>query len=168
MAEHQPSFACDAMCGGLARWLRAIGYDATFWPHIDDAQLIQHARQDGRILVSSDGKIFERKVITSGQIAALRLPRGLKRIDQIRYVVRTLRLKIRQPRCMKCNGQLLPASREEVANLVPARSLVWARTFYRCNHCGRAFWDGTHWQRITARRAELARLLDESPPPRQD
>ena len=32
----EPWFACDAMLGGLARWLRAAGYDAS-WEHgIDD------------------------------------------------------------------------------------------------------------------------------------
>ena len=29
-------FFCDAMLGGLARWLRAMGYDAAFEYGIDD------------------------------------------------------------------------------------------------------------------------------------
>lgn len=31
-----PRFACDAMLGGLARWLRAAGYDATWTYGIED------------------------------------------------------------------------------------------------------------------------------------
>src|SRR5262244_4212369 len=50
-----PRFACDAMCGGLARWLRALGYDATFSASIDDGQLVEQSRRDGGILISSDG-----------------------------------------------------------------------------------------------------------------
>jgi uncharacterized protein with PIN domain len=40
-------FACDAMLGGLARWLRAAGYDATWRVDIDDGDLIQQAAQQG-------------------------------------------------------------------------------------------------------------------------
>ena len=39
-----PRLACDAMLGGLARWLRAAGHD-TFWQEgIDDGALIHLAR----------------------------------------------------------------------------------------------------------------------------
>jgi uncharacterized protein with PIN domain len=164
MAERSPTFACDAMCGGLARWLRAIGYDATFSPDIEDSELVEQARRDGRVLISSDSKLFERKVLTSGELPGLFLPRGMKRMDQVRYVVRRLGLTVGHPRCMKCNGQLVPAARHEVAHLVPARSLVWADTFFVCDRCGRAFWNGSHWQKITARRSELADLTSDRRP----
>ncbi len=141
-------FACDAMCGGLARWLRAIGYDATFSADIDDADLVEQARQEDRVLVSADGRLFERNAITSGEVRALRLPRGLKRMKQLEWVVRAMRLEVGHPRCTACNGRLVEARRDEVQHIVPARSLVWADRFYRCGSCGKAFWNGTHWQRI--------------------
>jgi len=163
MSESSPTFLCDAMCGGLARWLRAIGYDAAWRPDLDDAELVKLAHRQARVLISSDGKLFERRVLTQGRVRALQLPRGLKRIDQIRFVVRALGLAVRDPRCMKCNGRLIPASREEVADVVPARSLVWANAFFRCDGCHRVFWNGTHWKKITARRAELALLAPARP-----
>ena len=164
-SESNLTFLCDAMCGGLARWLRAIGYDAAFHPDLDDAELVQLAHRQGRVLISSDGKLFERRAITERRVRALQLPRGLKRIDQIRFVVRALGLTVRDPRCMKCNGRLIAASREEVADVVPARSLVWADAFFRCDSCHRVFWNGTHWKKITARRAELALLASDPPAP---
>ncbi len=156
------------MCGGLARWLRAIGYDTTFSADIDDAELVDLARRQGRTVISSDSKLFERKLLASGQLPNLFLPRGLKLMDQVRYVVGTLALAVGEPRCMKCNGQLLRASREEVAHLVPARSLIWADTFFLCDTCGQAFWNGSHWHKITARRNELARLVARPRPGPQD
>jgi len=158
--ESAPRLACDAMCGGLARWLRAIGYDTTYTPGIDDAELIAHARREGRIIISSDGRLFERRVITTGQVRALRLPRGLKLMEQVRYVVCALRLQVGFPRCTLCNGELGPVAREEVANVVPARSLIWAREFYRCCRCGHVFWEGTHWRRIEQVRRDLTRLAE--------
>jgi uncharacterized protein with PIN domain len=49
-----PRFACDAMLGGLARWLRAAGYDASWDDGIDDGELIRLARAEGRTALSSD------------------------------------------------------------------------------------------------------------------
>jgi hypothetical protein len=55
------------------------------------------------------------------------------------------------PRCALCNGELATVSRDEVADVVPARSLIWATEFYRCSACGHVYWNGTHWSRIRAR-----------------
>ncbi len=156
-------FACDAMCGGLARWLRAVGYDATWSPDIDDGQLVQEADVQGRFLLSSDKGIFERRLITSGQVPALLIPRGLRRLQQLEYVVQQLQLRVRPPRCMACGGALLPAAREEVAAEVPARSLVWAGHFYRCGQCAKVFWEGSHWRRISKVREAAAGLVADSP-----
>ena len=52
--DRPPLFACDAMLGYLARWLRAAGYD-TFWREgIDDSELVRLAQQEDRFLLSSD------------------------------------------------------------------------------------------------------------------
>lgn len=147
--------ACDAMCGGLARWLRAFGYDTFYQEGIGDRQLVELAMREERLLISSDDRLFERKVITSGQLAALALPRGLPLMKQVEYVARKLRLAPGEARCTLCNGQLRPVQREEVGHLVPARSLVWAKNFYQCTACGQAFWDGTHWQKIRRWRDRL-------------
>ncbi len=144
------------MCGGLARWLRAIGHDTFYREGIDDAELVEIARREDRILISSDGKLFERKPVAGGQVRSLMLPRGLKLLAQVEYVVRALRLPVLQARCTQCNGRLVPRTREDVSADVPARSLVWAREFFRCDGCGQVFWDGTHWRRIRAVRARLA------------
>ena len=158
-----PRFACDAMCGGLARGLRAFGYDTTYTPGIDDAVLVEHAARQGRILISSDGRLFERRLITSGRVRALRLPRGLDRRRQIEYVVRVLHLPPREVRCTRCNGPLRAVRAEDVADRVPARSLTFATAFYACQGCGKAYWNGTHWQRIERERRRLERLARTSP-----
>jgi len=151
-------FACDAMCGGLARWLRAIGYDTTYTADVDDAELVDHAGRELRVLISADGRLFERRAITSGQVRALRLPRGLKRLKQLEWVVQAMRLAVGPPRCTACNGSLSRVRRDEVQHIVPARSLVWADEFYRCGSCGKAFWNGTHWMRMQQIRERLSEL----------
>ena len=51
-SEPPPLFLCDAMLGGLARWLRGAGYDARFQYGIDDRDLIRLARETGGTLLS--------------------------------------------------------------------------------------------------------------------
>ena len=60
MENHlKPRFACDAMLGGLARWLRAAGYDASWHDGIEDrAALVRLARAEGQTVLSSDDDIF--------------------------------------------------------------------------------------------------------------
>lgn len=143
-----------------------IGYDATYQADIEDAVLVEHAQAEGRVLISADGRLFERRAITSGEVRALRLPRGLKRIGQIEWVVHAMRLTVKTPRCTACNGTLSPARRDEVQHVVPARSLVWASEFYQCQSCGKAFWNGTHWGRMQKVRDRLAELVRSEHPER--
>jgi uncharacterized protein len=147
--------ACDAMCGGLARWLRVLGVDASYTAGIDDAVLVQHAMEERRVLISSDRKLFERRLLATGELKGLLMPVGLRLRDQVSFTVRRLSLPVGFPRCTLCNGELLSVGRTEVADVVPARSLVWAQEFYRCGRCQHVYWEGTHWRRIRAVRDEL-------------
>jgi uncharacterized protein with PIN domain len=148
MNDPEPRFACDVMLGALARWLRAAGYDASWAPHIDDGDLVRLARDEGRLLLSSDGGIFQRTAVRQGQPAALFVPRGLDRQEQLAFVLGRLSLPLRPPRCMACGGALAEAARERVRDRVPLLSFARMERFYECARCARVFWHGTHWQRI--------------------
>ena len=115
------------MCAGLARWLRVFGVDSSYQPGIKDADLVHHALREHRVVVSADGKLFERRVFVTDELAGLRLPVGLRLYDQLGYVVKGLGLHADAARCALCNGELLPVQRTEVADVVPARSLIVAR-----------------------------------------
>ena len=136
------------MCGGVARWLRVLGVDASYTPGIDDGDLVRHALAERRVVLSSDGRLFERRLFATGELHGLRLPVGLKRQEQLRFVVQKLNVVPAFPRCTLCNGALEEVSRADVSDVVPARSLIWATEFYRCLVCQHIFWEGTHWRRI--------------------
>ncbi|TWT44656.1 hypothetical protein RAS1_10710 [Phycisphaerae bacterium RAS1] len=147
--------ACDAMCGGLARWLRILGIDASFTAGITDDDCVAGALADGRVLVSSDTRLFERRVLRGGALRGLLLPVGLRLPDQVEFVFGRLRLRPGAPRCSACNGQLDAATRSDVADVVPARTLIWIAEYFRCRRCGRVFWEGTHWRRIREMKARV-------------
>lgn len=157
MAEptHELRVACDAMCGGLARWLRVFGINATYTRGIEDAELVRHALDESRVVISSDHKLFERRRFTTGELKGILLPVGLRLEEQVRFVAARLAIKPGFPRCASCNGELFAVRRAEVGDVVPARSLIWARDFYRCAACRQVFWEGSHWRRIGPLRAAL-------------
>lgn len=155
-AEGPPAFFCDAMLGGLARWLRAAGYDAAFEYGIDDGELIARTQADGRILLSCDGPLFERNVIRNGQVRALRIPRQLRNVPALRFVLEQLHLPLREPRCMACGGQLAEVPKHTVAGEAPPLAFRNCDDFWRCSRCGKLFWHGTHWQKITKRLADAS------------
>lgn len=156
-------FTCDAMLGGLARWLRAAGYDA-FWQNgIDDHELIRLARETGRVLLSSDARLFEFAVLRDGVQPALYVPLRLTPVEQLGFVLRKLGLTLREPRCMVCGGELVETPKEIVKERVPPRTFAWLEEFWECRRCRRVFWRGTHWQRI-ASALETATTGDISTP----
>ena len=151
-----PRFACDAMLGGLARWLRAAGYDASWHDGIADAELVRLSHAEGRTVLSSDDDVFAFALVRDGLVPALFVPRGLTVQAQTTHVLRGLGLPLREPRCMACGGELAELTNEEASGRVPPRSLAWLDRFWECSRCGKSFWHGTHWEQIIERLRQAA------------
>ena len=149
------TFFCDAMLGGLARWLRAAGYDAEYEYGIEDAVLIGRAAKSGAMILSSDGPLFERTVVRDGTVRALYVPQQLGKLEQLDFVLRELGLPVRTARCMACGGELAEVPRHTVAGEAPPLAFRNCRRFWRCQRCGKLLWRGTHWQRIEKRLGEI-------------
>jgi len=152
----ETQFACDAMLGGLARWLRAAGYDACWQSGIDDHALICLARDEGRTLLSSDTKIFDFAVIRDRVQPALFVPLRSTPREQLGYVLRNLSLPLREPRCMACGEVLVQVPKDLVAGRVPPRTFAWLDRFWECSRCKKVFWHGTHWRRIVEVLGQMA------------
>ena len=145
------------MLGGLARWLRAAGYESYFEYGIDDRELVRRTLASGGVLLSSDGPLFERTVLRSGQVRALYVPQQTSKLDQLRFVLRSLHLPMVRPRCMSCGGSLADVPKHEVMGEAPPLAYRNCSTFFRCAACGKLFWHGTHWQKIQQKLEEIER-----------
>lgn len=143
------------MLGGLARWLRAAGYDADFEYGIGDAELIDLAARTGRMILSSDGPLFDRNIIKNGTVRALFVPQQLSRQQQLRFVVGRLGLRPGKPRCMSCGGELAEVPKHSIMGEAPPLAYRSCDRFWRCGRCGKLLWHGTHWQKIILRLAEI-------------
>src|SRR5262245_58783702 len=104
-------FAADRMLGRLARWLRLIGQDTSYGPHLSGRTLIRHARDSGRIVLTRDRRLL--RVSPAPQLIFIESDHFR---DQVRQVVTACRL---DPfiqaftRCSHCNEELLEIAKEK-------------------------------------------------------
>lgn len=143
-------FFCDAGLGGLARWLRAAGYEALWESGIDDDKLLCEAREVSATILTTDSMLMERRVVRRREIPAYWLPPTLGIQEQLELVFREFDLEVRAPRCMACGGTLCPGDKELLRERIPPRTYRWLNEFFICERCGKLFWHGTHWRRIVS------------------
>lgn len=146
-------FLCDAMLGGLARWLRVAGYDtyyASQGTDVSDRYLTRKALREDRALLTGDRGFLERKPVRDGQVAFLQVPHRPVE-EQLRMVVESFDLVRRDSRCMECNGELEIVSPGTIADRVPSGIAGAHEEFFLCGGCDRVFWRGSHWTRIGGR-----------------
>jgi uncharacterized protein with PIN domain len=160
-----PRFACDAMLGGLARWLRAAGYDASWHDGIADPDLVRLGHNEGRTLLSSDTDVFQFALVRDGVVPAVFVPRHLSPPGQLAHVLDQLRLPLRQPRCMACGGDLAELPRERAEGRAPPGALARHDRFWECGRCGKVFWRGSHWGPIQDRLRQAAPVRPGDPAP---
>ena len=154
-SEERMRFVCDAGLGGLARWLRAAGYDAAWTPGIADPVVIREAQRLDAVLLTTDSLLMERRLLRDGIIASLWLPPSITVAEQWAMVRREFKLTVREARCMACGGELRVVDKESVRARIPPRTYCWLDEYFACARCGHLFWHGTHWQRIRQRYGEL-------------
>ncbi|RRQ21133.1 DUF5615 family PIN-like protein [Thiohalobacter thiocyanaticus] len=147
---------CDAMLKGLARWLRAAGYD-TELPHPDesDRDIIERARLEGRWLVTRDRKLLEFRHADETVIHL-----QANSLDDC-VVELAARLSIDwqyRPfsRCLVCNRPLESAAE---ARREAAPPDVRGQALWQCPACGRLYWEGSHVRRMRRRLEDFTRKI---------
>jgi uncharacterized protein with PIN domain len=150
-------FFCDSGLGGLARWLRGSGYEAFWESSIDDYALLQQTKKLSATVLTTDSMLMERRVVRDHIIPALWLPPTLGISEALAFVFHEFGLKIREPRCMTCGGELRPESKEALGDRIPPKTYRWLDEYFVCTRCGKLFWRGTHWHRI---QSELQKMTN--------
>ena len=162
--EGQTRFIADVNVGRLAKWLRALGYDTLFFKEMDDDDLVRIGLAEGRVLLTRDSRLMERRVAALGPLKAI-LIRSEEVQLQLKQVVESLGLDCRgRPfsLCLECNQGLEPVPRSEVRTQVPPYVFETQASFHRCPSCRKVYWQGTHWQRMSEdlERACLAEMAE--------
>lgn len=151
-----PRFLCDGSLAGLARWIRAAGYEALDAGPLRGDGLLHEAAHRGLVLATSVADLLDRRLVGDGSVVALWVPTGLQPTEQLALVLADLGLHLREPRCMACGGTLQAAAKDAVAGRIPPRTARWKDDYWVCATCARLFWQGTHWERIARALSQAA------------
>lgn len=146
-------FAADFMLGRLAKWLRIIGQDVIYGPHLTGYGLIRAARRENRLILTRD------RCLKKKQPPPLLFIDSDYYRDQLRQVVRACGLELRKnlfTRCIECNTVLQSRSKETVEPLVPPYVYSTQEQFSWCPTCRRVYWPATHHQRMLDELEKLA------------
>jgi len=156
-------FIADENVGRLARLLRLLGFDTTFFRDGDDSRMVNLALIEKRIILTRDSHIRERRLVTGGRVRSLLILSDL-RLEQLKQVDHELQLrdKVRPySRCLECNRPLQPVAREEVTQRVPPYVLQTQEYYVECPQCRRVYWKGTHWKAMNRELAEIDIGVDQ-------
>ena len=146
-----PRFVVDVNLGRLAWLLRLLGFDVWWSNDADDKTLTDISLERQRILLTRDRGLLKRRAITHGLFVRSDNPE-----EQALDVIRSLDLRQRLApltRCVRCNGKLAPAAKDEVIDQLEPLTRRYYDEFSRCTQCGRIYWPGSHYEK-------LARLVE--------
>ncbi|MEM0029345.1 MAG: Mut7-C RNAse domain-containing protein [Candidatus Nitrosocaldus sp.] len=141
----------DGMLGSMARKLRMFGFDTLYYNGLDDSTLLDKCVRDCRILITSDEELFQhasrlgvRSILVKGN-----------GVDDMAHVLRLLGIRsiafdISNARCSLCNSMIRHVISKDSLTLtgLPDEVLERYENFYRCDGCGKVYWEGSHIKRI--------------------
>ena len=143
----EPRFVLDTHLGRLAGYLRMAGFDVLYRNDYGDEELARVSRDERRILLTRDVGLLKRGMVTHGYFVRETAVRRqfaevMRRFDLFRSV---------RPftRCLRCNTVLEKADKTEVAGRLPPRAAELFNEFRQCPACGRVYWKGGHYRRMS-------------------
>jgi uncharacterized protein with PIN domain len=142
----QPHFVADAHLGGLAKYLRLLGFDTLYRNDIHDGEVARIAASERRIVLTRDRVLLMHRAITHGCYV-----RAMKPLRQLEEVLTRLDLfRAIQPftRCLCCNRPLEAIDKAALAERLPPDTLSYYAEFRTCRDCDRIYWPGSHYRRL--------------------
>ena len=139
-------FVADVHLGTLARRLRLVGLDTAYRADATDAELAELADRQERILLTRDRGLLKRRLVVHGYFV-----RGTRPHAQLVEVLRRFGPIDLHPfsRCLRCNGSLREVPKSTIDAVLLPRTRQHVDQFHACGACGRVYWKGSHWVRLT-------------------
>ncbi len=139
-------FVIDGHLGKLARRLRMLGFDCAYSNNYIDKRIIDISSSEQRIVLTRDRGLLKRKEVHLGYWVRSKDAR-----EQMKEVMDHWSLqKEAKPfsRCLKCNGQIVSISKEEVLEKLLPITKEYYEEFYVCLSCQSVYWKGSHYSRM--------------------
>ena len=139
-------FIVDAMLGNVAKKLRLLGFDSTYFSDIDDSDLLEKAKNENRIIISKDSNLIQQA--KKNKIPSIHISKE-DEIEQFLEILKTIPLEFDvisgdTARCPKCNSETSSISKSSLENKISQRIIEYHEKFWKCNGCDQIYWEGTH------------------------
>ncbi|NHI84274.1 MAG: hypothetical protein EAX81_08245 [Candidatus Thorarchaeota archaeon] len=156
------SFVVDAMLGKVALWLRLAGKDTIYSPDINDDELLEIAKNQNRILLTSDAELHNRAEEACLETMLLRGTADQRVAAVFHQFSINPKIDPSKSRCSKCNGILTEidsSDKERIKDLVFEQTYNHYDRFWLCNECRRVFFQGGQWTNISKYMKRIERMI---------
>ena len=151
-------FVVDGHLGGLVRNLRLLGVDCYYQSQAEDQRLLEIMCAEHRAILTRDRRLLMHSVVKDGFC-----PRSHDPEKQTTEVIHRFELTILSgtiapfTRCLECNGMLQTTGKQDVRKRLAEepRTLQYYDHYRVCAGCGRIYWPGSHFSKLTQRVARL-------------
>lgn len=144
-----PRFILDVNLGKLAKFMRLLGFDSLYRNDYQDAEMVDIAVDQQRIVLTRDRRLLFYKNISHGywvravavEIQIIEVLRRFNLHDSIRPATR----------CPVCNGILDPVPKADIQHLLEPKTRLYYQVFHRCADCRQIYWNGSHMENMQQR-----------------
>jgi uncharacterized protein len=159
--RHCERFVVDGHLGGLARNLRLLGIDSAYKAQAEDRRLLQIMSAENRAILTRDRRLLMHSIVKDGFCPRSHDPE-IQTIEVLRRFGLTHPSGTVTPftRCLECNGLLQTRTKQDVSDRLAAepRTLKYYNHYRVCADCGRIYWPGSHFSKLTQKVVRLATL----------
>lgn len=139
-------FILDSHLGRLTKYLRMCGFDSLYFNQIEDKKLIEISLREKRIILTKDRGLLKNKKVTHGLWIRAQHPRKqfievMNRLDLIKKINFLTR-------CLVCNTEIFLVPKEQIKNKLPKKTIEYYDEFFLCEHCGKVYWKGSHYENM--------------------
>jgi uncharacterized protein with PIN domain len=126
-----------------------MGHDVEYSNSMDDSELLTIAKKEQRILLTRDFELYQQAISKEVDAFYVEGQTEEQRLTELaeRFGIK-LGIDMATSRCPKCNTQVKPVSKEEVASRVEKSTFEHYTEFWECPKCGQVYWQGAHWTKI--------------------
>ncbi len=128
-----------------------MGYDTEYSRRARDRDVVGLALREDRVIVTRDLGLHRRAA--KRNLRSIYIPPDVVEVaDMLALVAEELGLGMKfdkgNTRCPQCNSRLNIVPKAQIAHLVPPEVLNRYDTFWYCEKCQKAYWQGRHWKTI--------------------
>jgi len=139
-------FIADCHFGKIAKYLRIFGFDTLFFQTISDDDIIDLAKKENRIVLTSDKGLYSRIPDITLYLEHGEFQKQLREIFEHYDLYKEVKPFTR---CIDCNGELQSVDKNLLLDQLELKTKIFHDRFNQCKECKRIYWEGDHYKKMS-------------------